>query len=61
MFENIADVDDSHKLIAVLDRHMADPQLRHQLHHMGNRSSGEQTTTAFVISLETESTGKSLP
>ena len=36
VLENIADADDPHELIAVLDRHMANAPPRHQLHHIGN-------------------------
>ena len=52
MFENIADANNSHELITFLDGQVANASLRHQLHHFCDVSSGEQTTTTFVISLE---------
>jgi hypothetical protein len=36
VLENIANADDPHELIAVLDRHMANAPPRHELHHIGN-------------------------
>lgn len=47
MFEDIADADNSHKLIAILDGHMANPQLRHQLHYMGDRVAGGADNDSF--------------
>ena len=47
MFKNIADADDFHKLIAVLDGHVANPQLRHQLHHMDDRVFGGADNDSF--------------
>ena len=36
VLENIADANDPHELIAVLDGQMANAPLRHQLHHIGD-------------------------
>ena len=40
MFENVADANNSHKLIAFLDGQMANASLRHELHHMGDAILG---------------------
>ena len=34
MFENIADANNSHKLIAFVDGQVANASLRHEFHHM---------------------------
>ena len=36
VLENIAYTDDPDELVAILDRHMANAPLGHQLHHIGN-------------------------
>ena len=40
MFENVADADNSHKLIGLLDGQVANASLRHELHHIGNAILG---------------------
>jgi len=36
MFQNVADADDTYKVIAFLHGQMANAVLRHKLHHMGD-------------------------
>jgi hypothetical protein len=40
MLENVANANDPHELIAVLDGQMANAPLRHQLHHIGDAILG---------------------
>ena len=40
VFENIANADNSHELIALPDGYVADPSLGHKLHHMSNAVVG---------------------
>ena len=40
MFENVADANNSHKLIAFLDGQVANASLRHEFHYMGNAMLG---------------------